>query len=90
MDLHALSCIGLHFSLTGFDSVMTNFTFRFPAKTGHFYHVPTISLVTEGERAVWETQFRGGRSDKRTETSACGVYTHVPYTLHLMCNIAQF
>ncbi len=60
MDLHALSCVGLHYSLTSVDAVTTNFTFRFPAATGHFYHVPTISLVSEKERAVWETQFRGG------------------------------
>ncbi len=73
MDLHSLSCIGLHYSLTGYDSIVTNFTFRFPAKTGHFYHLPTFALVTDQQRAVWEMQFRGGRDN--LEHSIRTVYT---------------
>ena len=60
MRLKDISCVGLHFSLTEFGDVTSNFTFRFPAKTGFFYHVPTFSLVSETKKSLWETQFRGG------------------------------
>ena len=28
--------------------------------TGHFYHVPTFSTVSQIDSAIWETQFKGG------------------------------
>jgi hypothetical protein len=54
-----LSCVGFHFSLTTFGELQSNFTFRFPALTGHFYHVPTFSIINTGNQAIWDTQFRG-------------------------------
>ena len=60
MRLKDISCVGLHFSLTSFGDILTNFTFRFPAKSGHFYHVPTFSMVSQLKTSIWETQFRGG------------------------------
>ena len=32
--------------------------------TGHFYHVPTFSILNPGNPAVWDTQFRGGKRVK--------------------------
>merc|ERR1712018_395595 len=59
MRMKDLSCVGFHFSLTSFGELQSNFTFRFPAKTGHFYHVPTFSIVNPANSAVWDTQFKG-------------------------------
>ena len=61
MRMKDLSCVGFHFSLTSFGELQSNFTFRFPAKTGHFYHVPTFSIVNPANSAVWDTQFKGGK-----------------------------
>jgi hypothetical protein len=49
--------VQLHYTALGIGDIISNFTFRFPPKTGHFYHVPSISLVSEVEASVWETQF---------------------------------
>jgi len=57
MPMKDLSCVGFHFSKGGFGELQSNFTFRFPSKIGHFYHVPTFSLVDSANSAVWETQF---------------------------------
>ena len=62
MRMKDLSCVGFHFSLTSFGELQSNFTFRFPAMTGHFYHVPTFSLISDQNQAIWDTQFRGGKS----------------------------
>jgi len=59
MRMKDLSCVGFHFSLTSFGELQSNFTFRFPAMTGHFYHVPTFSLISDQNQAIWDTQFRG-------------------------------
>lgn len=59
MRLKDISCVGLHFSLTEFGDVTSNFTFRFPAQTGFFYHVPTFSFVSESKPSLWDTQLRG-------------------------------
>ncbi|TRY76554.1 hypothetical protein TCAL_06325 [Tigriopus californicus] len=59
MRLKDLSCVGLHFSMAGFGDIQSNFTFRFPAKTGFFYHVPTFSIVSQVKTSLWETQFVG-------------------------------
>ena len=56
-----ISCLGLHYSLTEFGGeLQSNFTFRFPPKTGMFFHVPILSLFAK-EKSVWETQFRGSK-----------------------------
>ena len=65
MRMKDLSCVGFHFSLTSFGEMQSNFTFRFPALTGHFYHVPTFSVINPANEAVWDTQFRGGMSNFR-------------------------
>lgn len=57
MPMKSLSCVGFHFSMKGFGELQSNFTFRFPSKIGHFYHVPTFSIVDSANNAVWETQF---------------------------------
>merc|ERR1712241_39282 len=59
MRMKDLSCVGFHFSLTSFGELQSNFTFRFPAMTGHFYHVPSFSLISDQNQAIWDTQFRG-------------------------------
>lgn len=59
MRLKDLSCVGFHFSQTGFGDIISNFTFRFPPHNGHFYHVPTFSTVSQIDNAIWETQFKG-------------------------------
>ena len=42
-------------------SIQTNFTFRFPPESGHFYHIPTFSFLSDIEKSLWETQYRGGK-----------------------------
>jgi hypothetical protein len=59
--LHDIGCVQMHYSALGIGDIISNFTFRFPPKTGHFYHMPSISLLSEVEASVWETQFRGGK-----------------------------
>ena len=61
MRMKNLSCVGFHFSLTSFGELQSNFTFRFPATTGHFYHVPTFSIINPTNPAIFDTQFRGGK-----------------------------
>lgn len=58
MRVKDLSCVGFHFSLTEYQDIVANFTFRFPPTTGFFYHVPTFSTVSPIDTAVWETQFK--------------------------------
>ncbi|CAB4068700.1 unnamed protein product [Lepeophtheirus salmonis] len=58
--LKDLSCIGFHFAKNAFSAdIVSNFTFRFPATTGHFYHIPTFSEIVNGNKAVWKTQIKG-------------------------------
>lgn len=65
MKMKDLSCVGFKFSLTGLGDLVSNFTFRFPPKTGFFYHVPTFSTVSDLDNAVWETNFKRGTIELR-------------------------
>ena len=64
MRVNDLSCIGFEFSINanedGLEKLKANFTFKFPAKTGYFYHVPTYSPVNTINPAIWDTQTRRG------------------------------
>ena len=60
MRMKDLSCVGFHFSMSEDEDVVSNFTFRFPAKTGYFYHVPTFSVVSDLDTAVWNTNLKKG------------------------------
>ena len=55
------SCIGLDFSMNGEGELKSNFTFKFPAKTGFYYHVPSYSPVNTIFPAIWDTKHRGGK-----------------------------
>ena len=65
MRVNDLSCIGFEFSINanedGLEKLKANFTFKFPAKTGYFYHVPTYSPVNTINPAIWDTQTRRGK-----------------------------
>ncbi len=61
MRLRDIGCVQLQYLAFGMGDIVSNFTFRFPPKTGHFYHVPSISLLSQVKASVWETQFRGGK-----------------------------
>ena len=58
--MKAFGCIGLDFSMSGLGELKSNFTFKFPAKTGFFYHVPNYSPVNTIMPAIWDTKHRGG------------------------------
>ena len=64
MRVNDLSCIGFEFSIdgskNGVEKLKANFTFKFPAKTGYFYHVPTYSPVNTINPAIWDTKTRRG------------------------------
>ena len=64
MRVNDLSCIGFEFSINGnedgLEKLKANFTFKFPAKTGYFYHVPTYSPVNTINPAIWDTRTRRG------------------------------
>ena len=55
------SCIGLDFSMNGEGELKSNFTFKFPATTGFYYHVPSYSPVNTIFPAIWDTKHRGGK-----------------------------
>jgi hypothetical protein len=39
---------------------METFTFRFPARYGHFYNIPTDSqILGNGQNSLWMTTFKG-------------------------------
>ena len=59
--LKAFGCIGFDFSMTGDGDLKSNFTFKFPAKTGFYYHVPSYSPVNTIFPAIWDTKHRGGK-----------------------------
>ena len=42
------------------DVMVSNFTFRFPPKTGFSYHVPTFGMFSEDNKAQWTTNFKNG------------------------------
>ena len=60
MRMKPFGCLGFDFSLTDSGQLMSNFTFRFPAKTGFYFHVPSYSSVNTIYPAIWDTQMRGG------------------------------
>lgn len=64
IKLRGLSCVGFKFTLNGLGDIVSNFTFRFPPRTGHFYHVATFSSFNEANPAIWDTKFAGGNSFK--------------------------
>ena len=59
-----LDCLNFKFTLNdvgiGSDmSVMvSNFTFRFPPKTGFTYHIPTFGLFSTNDNGQWTTNFK--------------------------------
>ena len=60
--MKAFGCIGLEFSMNAEDELKSNFTFKFPAKTGFFYHVPSYSPVNSIIPAIWDTKHRRGKN----------------------------
>ncbi len=58
MRMKDLSCVAFKFTLTEDEDLISNFTFRFPPTTGFFYHMPTVSIVSDLDNAVWETNFK--------------------------------
>lgn len=59
--MKAFSCIGFEFSKNEDSELKSNFTFKFPAKTGFYYHVPSYSPVNTIIPAIWDTKHRGGK-----------------------------
>ena len=59
--MKAFGCIGFDFSMNGDGELKSNFTFKFPAKTGFYYHVPSYSPVNSIIPAIWDAKHRGGR-----------------------------
>lgn len=59
MALTDLSCLSFRFSESE-DGIVGNFSFRFPPRFGHFYHIPTLSnILAAGQDGLWMTQFKG-------------------------------
>ena len=52
--------MGFDFSMTDQGELKTNFTFKFPTKTGFFYHVPSYSPVNTIMPGIWDSKHRGG------------------------------
>ena len=75
MRVNDLSCIGFEFSINGnedgLEKLKANFTFKFPAKTGYFYHVPTYSPVNTINPAIWDTRTRRGTYSYYEHVSLC-------------------
>jgi len=61
-----LDCLGFKYTLNDMDMatesdidvMVSNFTFRFPPKTGFSYHVPTFGMFSEDNKAQWTTNFK--------------------------------
>jgi len=57
-----LDCLGYKYTLNDVSDDMSvmvsNFTFRFPPKSGHMYHVPTFAIFGNDSSAKWNTNFR--------------------------------
>jgi len=54
-----LACLSFHFKEDQ-EGIIGNFSFRFPPRFGHFYHVPTVSsIIANGQEGLWMTQFKG-------------------------------
>jgi len=59
MELGDLSCLSFQFQESN-SGILGNFTFRFPPRFGHFYHIPTVSnVLANGQEGLWMTQFKG-------------------------------
>jgi len=59
MEVTDLSCLKFKFS-KGSEAINGNFSFRFPARYGHFYNIPTDSKVLgNGQNSLWMTTFKG-------------------------------
>merc|ERR1711997_581207 len=62
--LNRLDCLGFKFTLNDIDLasssdvMISNFTFRFPPKTGFMYHVPTFATFDDDNTAKWNTNFK--------------------------------
>ena len=60
-----LDCLGYKYTLNDVSDDMSvmvsNFTFRFPPKSGHMYHVPTFAIFANDSSAKWNTNFRNGK-----------------------------
>ena len=63
-NMKDFSCIGLDFSMNGEGELKSNFTFKFPATTGFYYHVPSYSPVNTIIPAIWDTKHRGGKNSR--------------------------
>ena len=58
MALRDIGCVRLHYTAPlGIGDLISNFTFRYPPKTGYFFHVAEISLLSDVQPSVWETQY---------------------------------
>ena len=62
--MKAFGCIGFDFSMNGDGELKSNFTFKFPAKTGSYYHVPSYSPVNTIIPAIWDTKHKGGKNSR--------------------------
>ena len=62
--LKAFGCISFDFSMTADGDLKSNFTFKFPAKTGFYYHVPSYSPVNTIIPAIWDTKHKGGKNSR--------------------------
>merc|ERR1711963_22985 len=60
--LTQLDCLGYKYNLNDLSDDMSvmvsNFTFRFPPKTGNMFHVPTFAIFSNDSKAKWNTNFR--------------------------------
>ena len=55
--LRDIGCVQLHYTALGVGDIISNFTFRYPPRTGFFFHVAEISLLSDVQPSVWETQY---------------------------------
>ncbi|XP_023324477.1 uncharacterized protein LOC111698387 [Eurytemora carolleeae] len=59
MKLTDLSCLSFDFNAAGED-IVGNFSFRYPPRFGHYYHIPTVSnVIANGQEGLWMTSFKG-------------------------------
>ena len=57
MRLRDIGCVQLHYTALGVGDIISNFTFRYPPRTGFFFHVAEISLLSDLQPSIWETQY---------------------------------
>ena len=67
--------------MSGLGELKSNFTFKFPAKTGFFYHVPNYSPVNTIMPAIWDTKHRGGNIFKLHTNCVMTLYESDPHNL---------